>query len=154
MTEFPGRLLGIDHGTEVIGLATCDRIGLIATPREIIYRTTRQADFEQIEQFVVQEAVVGVVIGMPPRPINPTFDTPQADIVENWGHRLARKLRIPCYFWDEGLSSFDAELLMANAMYDQPDRIDAHAAAVILQSLLDAVREGRPFPAPFWQPKR
>jgi putative Holliday junction resolvase len=146
-TPFPGRLLGIDHGTKVIGLATCDRIGLLATPYKLIVRKSRQEDFAQIQAFIEAEGIVGVVVGLPPRP--PDFvGTSQADIVKKWARRLARAVSVPIYFWDEGLSSVDAASLLHQGGQRLPARIDAQAAAVILQSFLDAIREGMSFPEP------
>lgn len=152
MTEkpFPGRLLGIDHGTQVIGLATCDRIGLIATPYSLIYRGTREEDFAIINEVIEEENIAGIVLGLPPRP--PDFEgTSQSDIVRRWGRRLAAAVSIEVFFWDEGLSSFDAEQLMIDVGKRRPARIDAHAAAVILQSFLDAMREGHRWPRPIFR---
>lgn len=145
MSEFPGRLLGIDHGTQVIGLATCDRIGLIATPLRVWQRKSRREDFEFIQQVIHDENIVGVVIGLPPRPYD-FVGTSQSDIVKRWARRLTRFIDVPTYFWDEGLSTMDAEDLLNKAGKSRPDRVDAQAAAVILQTMLDYLREGQPFP--------
>lgn len=147
MSEFPGRLLCIDHGTKVIGLATCDRIGLIATPYQILTRKSRQEDFDYLKNIIEKEHIVGVIVGLPPRP--PDFEgTSQSDIVRRWTRRFANQVTVPVYFWDEGLSTYDAEQLLRDADRPLPERVDAHAAAVILQSFLDAFREGQPFPDP------
>ncbi|PJF43771.1 MAG: Holliday junction resolvase RuvX [Phototrophicales bacterium] len=148
LDNFPGRLLCIDHGTKFIGLATCDRIGLIATPYKVIKRKTRQVDFEQIKAIIQKEDIAAVIVGLPPRP-HDFVGTSQSDIVRKWTKRLVKQLNVPVYHWDEGLSSYDAEVTMRETLgKSQPKRIDAHAAAVILQSFLDALREGQPWPKP------
>ena len=38
---FPGRLLGVDHGLKVIGLALSDPTGLLARPLDLIRRTSK-----------------------------------------------------------------------------------------------------------------
>lgn len=145
--SFPGRLLGIDHGTRVIGLAICDFTGLIASPLQVIHRKSRQEDFDLINAIIAREDIVGCVVGLPPRP--PDFiGRSQSDIVERWTRRLARQVDVPLYYWDEGMSSYDAQQLLRDAGKKQPERIDAYAAAVILQSFLDAIREGQPWPEP------
>lgn len=145
--DFPGRLLGIDHGLKVIGLATCDRTGFLATPLTILKRTSKQADFAFITSVIKREEIVGVVVGLPPRP--PEFvGVSQSTVVQNWAKRLAAVIAVPVYLWDEGLSSVDATELLRGSGKKLPDRIDAYAAAVILQSFLDARREGLPFPTP------
>lgn len=145
--NFPGRLLGIDHGTKVIGLATCDRIGLIATPYDIIQRASRREDFATINQIIEAEDIAAIILGLPPRP--PDFEgTSQSDIVRRWGRRLAAAVDVPVYYWDEGLSTFDAEKILRDTGKDRPERVDAYAAAVILQSFLDALRTGKTWPSP------
>ncbi|MBI5931265.1 MAG: Holliday junction resolvase RuvX [Chloroflexi bacterium] len=140
MDNFPGKLLGIDHGAKVIGFATCDRIGLIATPLTLRYRASKKEDFAFINSLIEKYEVAALIVGMPPRP--PDFvGHSQSDTVRLWGQRLASAVSIPVYFWDEGLTSVDAQALFHDADQDAPERIDAHAAAVMLQSFLDALRD-------------
>jgi putative Holliday junction resolvase len=145
---FPGRLLGIDHGLKVIGLAVCDPTGLIARPLQLLRRTSKQDDFARINAIIAEQGAVGVVVGLPVSPPEITVYT-QADRVRLWASRLAAAIPVPVYLWNERYSSQDAEELIAAAGKDRPDRIDAVAAAVILQSFLDALRdEGFPWPQP------
>jgi putative Holliday junction resolvase len=145
---FPGRLLGIDHGLKVIGLAVCDPTGLIARPLQLLHRTSKQDDFARINAIIAEQGAVGVVVGLPVSPPEITVYT-QADRVRLWASRLAAAIPVPVYLWNERYSSQDAEELIAAAGKDRPDRIDAVAAAVILQSFLDALRdEGFPWPEP------
>jgi putative Holliday junction resolvase len=148
LSPFPGRLLGIDHGLKVIGLAVCDPTGLIARPLQLLHRTSKQEDFARINAIIAEQGAVGVVVGLPVSPPEITVYT-QADRVRLWASRLAAAIPVPVYLWNERYSSQDAEELIAAAGKDRPDRIDAVAAAVILQSFLDALRdEGFPWPEP------
>jgi putative Holliday junction resolvase len=148
LSPFPGRLLGIDHGLKVIGLAVCDPTGLIARPLQLLWRTSKREDFARINAIIAEQGAVGVVVGLPVSPPEITVYT-QADQVRLWASRLAAAIPIPVYLWNERYSSQDAEELLAAAGKDRPDRIDAVAAAVILQSFLDALRdEGFPWPEP------
>ncbi|MGQ9848898.1 MAG: Holliday junction resolvase RuvX [Aggregatilineaceae bacterium] len=145
---FPGRLLGIDHGLKTIGLAVCDPTGLIARPLRILRRTSRQADFAQITALIAEHNVVGVIVGLPVPP-PPFAESPQADQVRRWAARLAAALDVPVYLWNERYSSDEALELLAEAGRKPPRHEDAVAAAVILQSFLDALRdEGFPWPEP------
>lgn len=145
--NFPGRLLAIDHGLQVLGFATCDAIGLIATPHSIRHRTSKQEDFAHINKLIEQERAVAVILGLPPRP--PDFEGySQSDTVRLWGQRLVATISIPVYLWDEGLSSVDAIERFHTLGKRPPERIDAHAAAVFLQTFLDALHEGTPWPDP------
>jgi len=148
LSPFPGRLLGIDHGLKVIGLAVCDPTGLIARPLQLLRRTSKQEDFARIAATIAEQGAVGAVVGLPVSPPEITVYT-QAERVRLWASRLAAAIPVPVYLWNERYSSQDAEELLAAAGRARPDRIDAVAAAVILQSFLDALRdEGFPWPDP------
>jgi putative Holliday junction resolvase len=145
VAEFPGRLLGIDHGLKVLGFAACDRTGLLATPLTIRRRASKKDDFAFINTLIRQQEIAAIIVGLPPRP--PDFEGhSQSDTVRLWSQRLAAAVSVPVYFWDEGLSTDDAYALLAESGRRAPDRVDAYAAAVILQSFLDALREGAPWP--------
>lgn len=145
---FPGRLLGIDYGLKVIGLAICDPTGLIARPLRLLERTSKRADFAALSALIAEYEIAGVLVGLPESPPEVTTYT-QADRVRLWAGRLAAAVPAPVYLWNERYSTQDAEELLADAGRDRPDRVDAVAAAVILQSFLDARRdEGFPWPNP------
>jgi len=97
---------------------------------------------------MVQEQRVGaLVIGLP---LNRDGSAgPQAQRVERYAAALAESLRaqglgLPVIFWDEHLSTQRADEAMIVAgrkARDRRDRIDAAAAAVILQDYLDEQRQ-------------
>lgn len=147
-TDFPGRLLGIDYGLKVIGLAISDPTGLVARPLQLLRRTSKKADFAAINAIIRQHNIVGVIVGLPESPPEITVYT-AADRVRLWASRLAAAVDAPVYLWNERYSTREAEELLAQADRNRPDRIDAVAAAVILQSFLNALRdEGFPWPEP------
>lgn len=153
MDSFPGRLLCIDHGIKYIGLATSDRIGMIATPFRVIKRKSRKEDFKTLQSIISQEDITAIILGLPPRP--PDFEgTSQSDIVRKWATRLYHVIDLPIYFWDEGMSSEDAEEELREMGRRLPERIDDYAAAVILRQFLDAMRLGHPWPARFVPPEK
>ncbi len=144
-----GRLLGIDHGTKVIGLAICDALWIAARPFQILKRKSRTEDFAQINAIIAKQQISAVVVGLPEQPadsVNPS--TAQADEVRNWSKRLAKVVAIPIYLWPEQFSTFEAERLAAEAGAKSAARIDDRAAAVILQSFIDAHRAGEAIPNP------
>ncbi len=146
--QFPGRLLGIDHGLKIIGLAISDPTGLIARPLGLIHRTSKRADFAQIEAIIQAQAIAGAVVGLPVSPPDVTGYT-QADRVQLWASRLASAISVPVYLWNERYSTQEAEELLTETRQERPERVDAVAAAVILQSFLNTIRdEGIPWPAP------
>lgn len=145
---FPGRLIGVDHGQKVIGLAVCDPTGLIARPMGLVTRASRREDFARIQGVIAAQGAVGAIVGLPLSPPHVTGYT-QADRVRLWAGRLAAAVSVPVYLWDERYSSDDANDLLLDAGRALPSRVDAAAAAVILQSFLNALRDEHfPWPDP------
>ncbi|MCC6799758.1 MAG: Holliday junction resolvase RuvX [Anaerolineae bacterium] len=144
---FPGRLLGVDYGLKVIGLAISDPTGLLARPLDLLRRTSKREDFAHIYTVIATHGAVGLVVGLPESPPHITVYT-QADRVRLWASRLAAAVEAPVYLWNERYSTQEAGELLAEAGRERPGRIDAVAAAVILQSFLDARRAGEPWPEP------
>lgn len=144
---FPGRLLGLDYGLKVIGVAVSDPTGTITRPLDLIYRGSKKEDFALINAIIAEQNAVGIVVGLPVSPPEITTYT-QADRVRLWASRLAAAVSVPVYLWNERYSSQDAEEILAEIGQDRPERIDAIAAAVILQSFLDETHNGEPWPDP------
>ena len=136
------RLLGVDHGSKRIGLAICDPLGMFARELAIIKRTTHDEDFARIRQIVAQEAVEGIVIGVPTNYEAHPGQQSQADEVRQWVEALGKQVNLPLVLWDEQLSSADARELARSKRRKPSDPIDDLAARVILQSYLDALRDG------------
>jgi len=146
-TSFPGRLLAIDHGLKVIGLAVCDPTGLLARPLQVLYRKSKKEDFAKINTILKEQKAVAIVVGLPVSP--PHIQGPtQADTVRVWAGRLAAAVSVPVYLWNERYSSDEAEEILHDIGRPLPQRRDAVAAAVMLQSFLDSMREGLPWPEP------
>jgi putative Holliday junction resolvase len=140
-----GKLLALDVGLARIGIAVCDPLRLAARPHSILTRASRNEDFAQLARIAKEEAVEGVVCGLP---LNMDgTEGPQAQTTRKWAMRLAQALRallgvpLPITFWDERLSTFSAQEL-AHQWPRQGE--DALAATVILQSFLTAQKRGEP----------
>ena len=148
MTTPPSwRLLGIDYGLR-IGPGPQRSTGSLARPLQVLRRTSKQADFAAINAIIQQHGAAAVVVGLPESPPDITVYT-AADRVRLWASRLAAAVDVPVYLWNERHSTQEAEELLAEAGRARPERVDAIAAAVILQSFLNALRdEGFPWPDP------
>lgn len=142
---FPGRLIGVDYGLKVIGLAISDPTGLLSRPLDLLRRRSKVEDFAVIRRLVEEHGAVGLVVGLPESPPEITVYT-HADRVRLWASRLAAAVSVPVYLFNERYSSQEAEDILRGEGRALPDRIDAVAAAVILQGFLDARREGLPWP--------
>jgi putative Holliday junction resolvase len=141
MTIVPGKLLGVDYGRKVIGLATCDPTGLLASPLQLLRRKSKKEDFAAIAAVVAAIGAREIICGVPlPAPGFEGYS--QADTVRLWASRLAAAVPVPVRLWDETLSSEEAARMLGEGSQRARERIDDAAAAVILQSYLDALREG------------
>lgn len=138
--QFPGRLLGIDYGLKIIGLAISDPTGLIARPLQLLERASKKEDFAVINALIAEHEIARVIVGLPESPPEITVYT-QADRVRLWASRLAAALDVPVYLWNERYTSQYAADILREAGREIPDRIDDVAAAVILQLFLDALRD-------------
>lgn len=138
----PGKLLCIDHGLARIGLAVSDLSRLVARELTIIRRKSKREDFARINNIAAEQRVVAIVVGLPVNLDAAPETHTQADTVRRWVEHYAATTTLPIIFWDEQLSSLDARELAKQKRRKPGEPIDDLAARVILQSYLDAVRDG------------
>ncbi len=134
------RILGLDLGRRTIGLALSDVRRSMAGPLETIRRTRLANDLERIRTLVVREGIGGFVLGLP---LNMDgSEGPRCQATRQFAADLGRAVPLPLTFWDERLSSFEADQRMQGARlgpHRRLERIDRLAAQVILQDFLDHV---------------
>ncbi len=134
-----GRILALDVGERTIGLAVSDPLGLTGQPAGEIRRTSLSRDLQALAAAVVQYEASVVVVGLP-RSLNGTLG-PQAQKVQEFAARLREAIPQPIEFWDERFSTAIAQRALIAADVRRAERrrvVDRVAAAVILQSYLDA----------------
>ena len=137
--------LGIDLGEKRIGIALSDSLKIAAQPHSTIQRTSRKADFAQFSKIAAEHNVGRLVIGLPVQ-MNGEEGS-MAKWARDYGAALGKALDLPVVFQDESLTSEMAAGAMAEAGYSRKKmkgKLDAVAAALILQSYMDETRgEGR-----------
>lgn len=124
-------IIGIDFGLRYVGIATS--VGELAQPTEVLSVRDVNDTVNQASRLVVKHAAKLIVLGLPQGPLQ--------ERVEHFGHALAKQTGVPVHFFDETLSSIEAhkKLLASSKKKTFRKRMhDAAAAAVILQSYLDA----------------
>lgn len=143
------RLIGVDHGLARIGVAVSDRAGLTAREYTIIERKSKRDDFERLNRIASEQEAGAFIVGLPS-----DFDTPddvaytQADRVRAWVEHFRQATTLPIVLWDEQLTTVDAHELARRLRRPPRARVDDLAARVMLQSYLDAVRDGLAEPPP------
>jgi len=133
------RILALDLGERRIGVAMSDALGWLTSPLTVLRCSSRDAELSAIESLVKEHRIEQVVVGYP-RNLDGSVG-PQAEGVEKYIEQLRARLSTPVIPWDERLSTAQAErLIHETGRRVKRERIDAAAAAVILQSYLDGQR--------------
>ncbi len=138
------RVVGLDLGERRIGVAVSDASATLARPLRTIERGSSDAEaierlHAMIEELAAEDDVASVVVGLPSR----LDGSPnrQTERVGTMVARLSARLSVPVFTQDERLSSHEAEERLSLREKDWRKRkakLDAAAAAVILQDFLDA----------------
>ena len=128
-----------------MGLAVCDRDGVLASPLETVRRPNRgqvPVDLERIAAVVADYAALEVIVGLPLSMSGARGAA--AQIAVDYATAIAASVApVPVRLVDERLSSvsahgqFDAAGVSSRA---RREVVDQAAAAIILQSALDAER--------------
>ncbi len=138
----PVVIVGLDVGQVRIGVAVSDETESLATPRAVIRRKSDASAIDAIARVVHESGASLVVVGLPI-----SFDGKlhaQAQAVQAFAKKLEARLSVPLVYADETLSTVRAEeALRAAGVRPERirERIDAAAAAIILQEYLDQRRE-------------
>ena len=132
------RTLGVDLGRVRIGLALADDVLRTARPLRVVTRRDQSADLAAISEAAREYEVERVVLGLP---LNMDgSEGPSARLARAFAPKLEAALGVPVELHDERLSTFEAEIRLRDQGFsakDRRSRVDAEAAAVILQGWLD-----------------
>lgn len=134
------RLLGLDPGAKVIGLALSDVTLLLASPYGNLKRGKLLANAGEIRAIATKQGVGGLVVGLP-LSMDGTLG-PAAQAAGDWALALSEAAGLPCAMWDERLSSAAVNRMMITeadmSRKRRAAQVDAAAAAYMLQAALDA----------------
>jgi putative Holliday junction resolvase len=136
-----GTLIGFDFGEKRLGVAVGETLTGLAHPVAAIAEEATGARFAAIERLVAEWRPAGFVVGLPRHPDGGGHEV--ARLAEKFARRLSARFGLPVAFVDETLTSAEAQarLREAGGRARSKGDLDAHAAAVILQSYLDGVVE-------------
>jgi len=139
------RFVGLDVGERRIGIAVSDVSATLARPLGVLRPAGLELDAVDVVAGEIarlageEDGVAAIVVGLPRRlDGTPSDMTPR---VEHFARMLGTKTSLPVTLQDERLSSREAESRLAVRNKDWRSRkakLDAAAAAVILQDYLDA----------------
>jgi len=136
------RIIGIDYGTKRVGIAVSDPLRMFAQPLDTCH--PREA-LNRVAAVIADPGVASIVVGWP---LTLSGDDSTAwSMVEPFVRRLERRFPgVEIIKWDERFSSEDAKRALFDAGVSRKarrsrERVNAAAAAVILQDYLDQLNE-------------
>ncbi len=135
-------VLALDVGQARIGVALSDDSGVLASPHGVVRRRSNAAAIAEIARIYAATGAGALVIGLPISLDDAQHG--QARAVRAFGQQVAAALDVAPIYWDERYSTvIAAERLRAAGVRPEriKERIDAVAAAVILQEYLDDARQ-------------
>lgn len=135
-------LVGLDIGTKTIGVAVSDTLWMTATPLKTVFRKSFQYDLNEIEALLKGREIGAFISGLPLQMNGEEGE--QAKYTREQAVKIAEHFQKPVFFQDERLSSAAVERVMISS-YDmsrkkRKEKLDAGAAAFILQGFLDTIR--------------
>jgi putative Holliday junction resolvase len=138
MTNLPdsGRLLGLDIGGKRIGVAVSDEGQILASPWGMVEQGARA--IAEIGRAVRETGAVAIVAGLPTGMSG--REGAQAAETRRFAEAVESELGMPLSYWDERLTSTQAERMLIDAGVRRKERrgqIDALAASLMLQNYLD-----------------
>lgn len=136
----PGmRLIGLDPGSRVIGVALTDVGLMLASPYGSLKRGKLAPNALELCRIADREGAAGLVVGLPL--LLDGNAGPAAQAARDWTHALSDATGLPAALWDERLSSAAVNrFLIAEADMTRKRRaavVDKMAAAYVLQAALD-----------------
>lgn len=135
-------VLGLDLGEKRIGVAGCDRLGLMASGLTTIHRRSFAMDMEELQQMIHDRQIDRLIVGLPY-----TMEGKigfQAKRVQRLARRISEAVDLPIEFVDERLTSHEAKQLIGQQRRRSNrdlGAVDRMAAALILQQWLDQMRQ-------------
>ncbi len=132
-----GRLLGLDVGGKRIGVAVSDEGQILASPWGMVEQG-RNA-IEDIGRIAREAGAVAIVAGLPTGLSG--REGAQAADTRRFADSVGEALDLPLSYWDERLTSSQAERMLVDAGMRRKERrnqIDALAASLMLQTYLDS----------------
>jgi putative Holliday junction resolvase len=133
------RVMALDVGDKTIGVALSDELLLTAQPRPTLRRKSLKSDLEALSRVALENDVREIVVGQPLHMDGKP--SAQSLKVARFTEELRKVVDLPIVFWDERLTSFEAEQHLEQMGINwrrRREHVDKIAAMIILQNYLDS----------------
>lgn len=139
------RILALDVGKRRIGLAISDPLGITAQGLPTLERTTIRDDLAQLAELTRDREVCLYLIG---EPLHMSGDkSRQAQYIRDFAERLSQVTGVPVQFWDERLTTVQAQRVLKESGISIEKRaraVDKLSAVILLESYLDSLPSEQP----------
>ena len=138
------RILGLDFGSETVGVAVSDGLLLTAQGVETIERKDEnklRKTCARIEELIAEYEITEIVLGLPKNMNNTEGERCEKTL--EFKEMLERRTGLPVHYWDERLTTVAAEQILIESGVRRENRkavIDKVAAGLILQGYLDCLK--------------
>jgi putative holliday junction resolvase len=135
-----GRVLALDFGKRRIGLAISDELGITAQGIDTLQRTNVREDLARLAQLIADKNVNLILMGNPLHMSGQ--EGRQAKYTRDFAGRLSSATGVPVQFWDERLTTVQAERVLRESGISIEKRakaVDRLAAVILLESYLDSL---------------
>jgi putative Holliday junction resolvase len=132
-----GRILALDLGKKRIGLALSDPLGITAQGLPTLQRTNIREDLAALASLIEERGVRRLLIGHPLHMSG--RESRQSEYTRDFAQRLTERTGLEVRFWDERLTSVEAERLLKSSGISIEKRaraVDQLAAQILLESFL------------------
>jgi putative Holliday junction resolvase len=133
------RILALDLGKKRIGLAISDPLGLTAQGLPNLERTNKRADLAALATLAREREAGLILMG---NPLNMGgSEGRQSAWVHEFAEALERQTGLPVQFWDERLTTVEANRVLRSSGISIAKRaaaVDRLSATILLQSYLDS----------------
>jgi putative Holliday junction resolvase len=134
------RILALDVGKRRIGLAISDPLGITAQGLPTLERTTIREDLTHLANLTSELEIALYLIG---DPLHMSGDkSKQAQYIRDFAARLTERTGVPSQFWDERLTTVQAQRVLKESGISIEKRaraVDRLAAVILLESYLDSL---------------
>jgi putative Holliday junction resolvase len=133
-------VLALDLGKRRIGLAISDELGLTAQGLETLERTNIREDLGKLSQLIAEKNVSLLLMGQPLHMSG--HEGRQSEYTRDFAGRLQRATGVPLQFWDERLTTVEAQRVLRESgigIQKRAQAVDRLAAVILLESYLDSL---------------
>lgn len=128
-------------GKKRIGLAVSDALGISAHGIPTFQRTRVRDDFRRLAELIREREITMLLIG---KPLHMSGDeSRQSGYTREFGERLRQESGLPVVYWDERLTTVEAERVLREGgatLEERKKAVDRLSAVLLLESYLDARR--------------